>query len=167
MLWRHSAKLVDDYLQMLRLWTVALGVGLVGCATEEVPKSPFQTRSITPVEQQALQTSLAKALKDPGTAQFKWMPVIVVSDPKMPANQPIGYCGLVNGKNGSGDYVGFQKFYAVLSRDRNNQYVTGAIKYVENPSIVSATSKVDYEAGPVDLQAACKGWGFFDFSEAQ
>ena len=69
-----------------------------------------EMRPLTPSEKAALAKTLSQTLKDPNAPQFKWLPVAASG------NGPIGYCGLVNIKNSYGRYVGFHRFFAMISK---------------------------------------------------
>jgi hypothetical protein len=139
---------------------------LCGCATAS--QSPiFNTRQLTPAEKQMLRVSLARTLKDPDAAQFKWMPVVVPSLRSLPEDK-IGYCGLVNGKNSYGGYVGFKRFFSLLDRNANNEYISGTIQHIEGaPITFGGTSTVDDAVETGLVEGSCKSWGYTDFNQAQ
>jgi hypothetical protein len=56
---------------------------------------------ITAAEKAAIATAVANELRDPESARFRWLPNMSING---------RYCGLVNGKNGFGGYVGFVPF---------------------------------------------------------
>jgi hypothetical protein len=150
----------------MRAWTLPLLVVLCGCAT--TASTPvFQTRPLSVAEKATLQKSLAQTLKDPDAAQFKWMPAIVPG-PKALPDALIGYCGLVNGKNSFGGYVGFKRFYAELIRGANGEYVGGTIKHIEGaPITFGGNSSVDDAIETGATEGSCQAWGYTDFSQAQ
>src|SRR4051794_32228444 len=90
---------------------LAITLILGGCATAGSPPPSFDKRPLTSIEKESLRRSLSLTLKDPDTAQFKWLPA-VVPKPDAAPNAPTGYCGLVNGRNSYGGYTGFKRFYA-------------------------------------------------------
>jgi hypothetical protein len=103
---------------------------LSGCSRDKSAAEAFakaQHRNLTPAEKTALAKSLSQTLKDPRSAQFRWMPVILIT-----RNGIIDYCGLVNSRG----YVG--PFYAQLVA--GSTLSTGAIKAIDNGSPGLATS---------------------------
>ncbi len=88
-------------------------------------RANFHYRPLSPAERESLRRSVSMTLKDPDAAQFKWIPVIADG----PSGKPIGYCGLVNGKNSYGGYVGYTRFYAALKPNANGQYDSGATSH--------------------------------------
>jgi PBP1b-binding outer membrane lipoprotein LpoB len=55
---------------------------LSGCIKGKSPAEAFakaQRRNLTPAEKTALAKVLPQTLKDPRSAQFKWMPVILIT----------------------------------------------------------------------------------------
>ncbi len=68
--------------------------------------SSAQARDLTDVEKGAIADSIKRDLKDPDSAQFKWMPYR--------EDHGTGYCGMINSKNSYGGYTGFQPYNAVL-----------------------------------------------------
>ena len=104
---------------------------LSGCIKDKSTAEAFakaQRRNLTPAEKTALAKALSQALKDPRSAQFKWMPVILIT-----RNGIIDYCGLVNSRG----YVG--PFYAQLVAG-GPTLSTGAIKAFDDGSTGLATS---------------------------
>ena len=103
---------------------------LSGCIKGKSPAEAFakaQRRNLTPAEKTELAKVLSQTLKDPRSAQFKWMPVILIT-----RNEIIDYCGLVNSRG----YVG--PFYAQLVAGPTLS--TGAIKAIDDGSPGLATS---------------------------
>jgi hypothetical protein len=103
---------------------------LSGCIKDKSAEAfaTAQRRNLTPAEKTALTKALSQALKDPRSAQFKWMPVILIT-----RNGIIDYCGLVNSRG----YVG--PFYAQLVAG-GPTLSTGAIKAFDDGSPGLATS---------------------------
>lgn len=103
---------------------------LSGCIRDNSSAEAFakaQRRNLTPAEKTALAKALSQTLKDPRSAQFKWMPVILIT-----RNGIIDYCGLVKSRG----YVG--PFYAQLVAAPTLS--TGAIKAINDGSPELATS---------------------------
>src|SRR5260221_14712411 len=97
----------------LRILASLTAMFLCGCAsqpTERVLAAP--RRELAAAEKTSLATALSQTLKDPGAAQFKWMPIVMLERDGI-----TDYCGLLNGRNAYGGYVGFQKFYAQLNKN--------------------------------------------------
>ncbi len=114
------------------------------------------TRRLGQDEQAALTKVFAPSFKDPDAARFKWMPVILAERGGI-----TDYCGLVNGKNSYGGYIGYGRFYAQLRKDANGKFASGELRSVENPN---------REINPLDprwLNGICEGFGYSDFSRAQ
>jgi len=117
---------------------------LSGCIKDKSAEA-FATarrRNLTPAEKTALAKALSQALKDPRSAQFKWMPVILIT-----RNGIIDYCGLVNSRG----YVG--PFYAQLVAG-GPTLSTGAIKAFDDGSTGLATS-------------FCKTYGYTNLAQAE
>lgn len=65
------------------------------------------------------------------------------------------YCGLVNGRNAYGGYVGFQKFYAQLSKNDKGQFTRGLIRTVASDDVnTMATDGLCEKHGYLDLSQA-------------
>ena len=103
---------------------------LSGCIKDSTAEAlaKAQRRNLTPAEKTALAKALSQGLKDPRSAQFKWMPVILIT-----RNGIIDYCGLVNSRG----YVG--PFYAQLVAG-GSTLSSGAIKAMDDGSPGLATS---------------------------
>jgi len=145
---------------------VALCAAVSACATA-APQHVFNTRQLTSAEKEALRISLSRTLKDPAAAQFKWMPAIVPGPKSLP-DDLIGYCGLVNGKNIYGGYVGFKRFFAQLARNGKNEYISGTIEHIEGaPITFGGTATVEDAAETGAVEGSCEAWGYTDFSRAQ
>jgi hypothetical protein len=137
----------------------ALTTLLGGCSglhqpTVQVTAAP--KRELTPAEKLALAPIFAAGLKDPFTAQFKWMPVVLTERDGI-----TDYCALVNGKNSYGAYIGFVRFYAQLNKDDKGQFNKATLREVEPPN---------REINPLDprwLNGICEQFGYEDFSLAK
>lgn len=110
----------------------ALTMELAGCSglsqpTAQVTAAP--KRELTLSEKLSFAPVLAAGLKDPSTAQFKWMPVTLTERDGI-----TDYCGLVNGKNSYGGYAGFVRFYAQLTKDDKGQFIKVTLREVEPPN---------------------------------
>lgn len=139
---------------------------LGGCVTAQQPPS-FITRILTKNEKSALQAQLSQSLNDPGAAQFKWLPVDTAKS-DTPMEAPIGYCGLVNGKNLYGGYVGYRPFYAELTRDAKGEYINGVIKHISGPPVTLFGDDTMSEAVETGLtEGSCRAWGYANFGAAQ
>src|SRR5262249_6683094 len=109
------------------LAAVACTLMLTSCtstAMQELYKAqvPTAARPLTDAEKVALKKALSKDMKDPDATKFKWMPLAYDS-----ASETADYCGLVNGKNSYGGYVGFHLFRATLIRNAKGEYDSGTI----------------------------------------
>lgn len=123
----------------MRFWS-ALPIAAVllgGCASssDQIAALPkLEMRQLTAIEKEALRKSFSQTMKDPDATQFKWLPAVVANKDK-PTDTPIGYCGLVNGKNSYGGYVGYKRFYATLTRNAKGEYDRGVIEHIEGTPI--------------------------------
>jgi hypothetical protein len=83
-------------------------LALSGCARVNQPSDQTLAaprRDLTPAEKALLGHLLAQSLKDPDSAKFKWMPLVLSE-----RDGVTDYCGLVNGKNSYGGYAGYVRF---------------------------------------------------------
>jgi hypothetical protein len=129
---------------------------LVGCAGVQTPAVDTPRRELTSIEKAGISASVAATLKDPGSAQFKWVPVILteregISD----------YCGLVNSRNSYGGYGGFVRYYAQLIKDGKGQFTRAAVRDVEVPG--REINIID----PRWLNGICEKFGYTDLATAQ
>ena len=104
---------------------------LTGCSglnqpTAQVLAAP--KRDLTAAERTALTPTLSAGLKDPGAAQFRWIPVTLTE-----RDEITDYCGLVNGKNSYGGPTGFVRFYAQLGKDEKGQFTKATMRSIEQP----------------------------------
>ena len=131
---------------------------LTGCAGLSQPNAQVQTaskRDLSAAEKTALTPIISAGLKDPTSAQFKWMPVVISE-----RNGATDYCGLVNAKNSYGGYGGFVRFYAQLLKDDKGQFTKATVRAVEQPG---------REINPLDprwLNGICEQFGYQDFGGA-
>jgi hypothetical protein len=147
---------------------LSAAVGLSACTvTKQVPlsrtetsptaASPIEMRPLSPTEKTALAKTLSQAVTNPNAAQFKWLPVAAKS------SGPIGYCGLVNVKSTHGEYVGFRRFFAMISTGPKGDYIKGQIEHLDGIPVTSGASSA--EGGGL-TEENCKEWGYTDFSGA-
>jgi hypothetical protein len=117
------------------------------------PGETFTTRELTPEEKGSLSTNIAQGLKDPEAARFKWMPVVLRERDGI-----TDYCGLLNGKNSYGGYIGFARFYAQLLKDDAGRFTRLAKVAIETPG-----SEINiFASGKL-----CQAYGYFDFTLAR
>lgn len=65
---------------------------------------------------ESVRTALRENLRDPASAQFRWLPRV---------DGEILYCGFVNAKNAFGGYTGFVPYLAILpGEDAQSGHVT-------------------------------------------
>jgi hypothetical protein len=148
---------------MRRAAAIALCLILWGCGTTDDKPVGLEVRQLSAAEQEALRRSLSLALKEPDTAQFKWMPVLVG-----PKGRPTNYCGLVNGKTSAGAFSGFRKFAAALAQNSSDAYDHGTIQHVEGaPAIFEGSSNVGDTSAAGTTAELCKSWGYAEFSQAK
>jgi len=67
-------------------------------------------RDLSDAEKAAISKVVSDRLKDPESARFKWMKMVVGS---------INYCGLVNAKNSYGGYTGYTPFDASFATGKD------------------------------------------------
>lgn len=140
-------------------WVVLAMVVLAGCSGLNQPTDQVvaaSKRELSPSEKTALGPVFAAGLKDPGAAQFKWMPVVLTERDGI-----TDYCGLVNGRNSYGGYTGFVRFYAHLRKDEKGQFTRATLREVEQSG---------REVNPLDprwLNGICEKFGYDDFSIAR
>ena len=170
-----SHKLGDLEMEPGTRCTIALlsaAVALSACTvTTQVPLSqtdpsqratlPIEMRPLSPAEKSTLAKTLSQTVTNPNAAQFKWLPVPVS------AAGPIGYCGLVNVKVGGGEYVGFRRFFALISKGPKAEYIKGQIEHIDGIPITSGGNATENDAVETGLtEENCKEWGYTDFSGA-
>jgi hypothetical protein len=141
--------------------TVITQVPISRTDTSPTAAPPIEMRPLSPAEKAALAKTLSQRITNPSAAQFKWLPVAANG------TGPIGYCGLVNVKISSGEYVGFRRFFAMISKGPKGDYIKGQIEQIDgiplNPS-GDSTERGAREPGLTEEN--CKEWGYTDFSGA-
>ena len=141
-----------------RIGCLVVAIALTACAT--TPPANFEKRPLTMQEKEALQKSLAQALKDPA-AKFKWMPVIVSR-----GEESVGYCALVYGKNSYGGYIGYRTFFAMLTPNARGEYTGGTITYMGGRPTTLGNDTADDAVANGLIEGSCNRWGYTDFTEA-
>jgi outer membrane murein-binding lipoprotein Lpp len=132
---------------------------LAGCfsvARDDTPQSTSPSRELTAQEKAVLGPMIAAKMKDPAAAQIKWMPVI-----QQERDGVTHYCGLVNGKNSYGGYIGFLRFYAQLRLNAKGQYDLADARAFE---------EANREPNFIDsrwMNGICEQFGYMDFSVAK
>jgi len=150
---------------------LAAAAALSACTvTTQMPISPTETPAPAPIEMRALsaseRTALAKSLAqtvpNPAAAQFKWLPIATHG------SGSIGYCGLINVKSGAGQYAGFRRFFAMVSKGPKGDYVKGKIEHIDDlPVTAGGSGTIGGATADANLtEANCKEWGYTDFSGA-
>jgi hypothetical protein len=123
--------------------------------------SPIEMRPLSPTEKAALAKTLSQRLKDPNAAQFKWLPVAANG------SGPIGYCGLVNVKSSNGGYIGFRRFFAMISKGPKGDYIDGRIEHIDGIPVTLGGNSTEEDAVETGLtEDNCKNWDYTDFSGA-
>ncbi len=79
-------------------------------------------RDLTDKEKDVIRNAVGAGLKDPGSAQYEFLPFV---------GQKV-YCGRVNAKNSYGGYVGFVPFSTDLTV-RDGEIVAAGESYVSPP----------------------------------
>jgi hypothetical protein len=121
----------------------------------------MEMRPLSRAEKASLAKALSQKVTNPNAAKFKWLPVPVS------AAGPIGYCGLVNVKASNGEYVGFRRFFAMISKGPKGEYIQGQIEHIDGMPITLSGDSTDGGAlEPGLTQENCKEWGYTDFSGA-
>jgi hypothetical protein len=122
--------------------------------------APIEMRPLSSGEKTALTKTLAQIVPNPGAAQFRWLPIATNG------SGPIGYCGLINVKTDSGQYVGFRRFFAMLAKGPKGDYAKGQIEHIDGIAI-PATGNPEAPTLEMGLtEENCKEWGYTDFSGA-
>ncbi|MFI5016181.1 MAG: hypothetical protein ACHQAY_27930 [Hyphomicrobiales bacterium] len=158
---------------MKRAAILALCIALWGCGSSSDERQlGLDVRPLSDGEKQALGRSLSQTLAEPGSAQFKWMPVLVThteeskwiptfatSTPKFP---PVGYCGLVSEKGGA-----FRVFAATIAQGSGGQYDHGKIEGVDSAPAIPAGSRATKPAATHGaVEERCGKLGYSEFSLA-
>jgi hypothetical protein len=157
-------KALGESWRAIRLLSVV--ATLSACAvTTQVPIAPSATsslemRPLSAAEKATLGKTLSQTLKDPGASQFKWLPVAANG------SGAIGYCGLVNVKGGDGRYLGFRRFFAMISKGPNGDYGKGRIEHIDGIPVTSGSGSEDDAVETGLTEDNCKEWGYTDFSAA-
>jgi hypothetical protein len=141
--------------------TVITPVPISRTDTSPTATPPIEMRPLSPTEKAALAKTLSQTVPDPRAAQFKWLPVAANG------SGPIGYCGLVNVKISSGEYIGFRRFFAMISKGLKGDYIKGQIEHIDGiPIDLSGNSTEGGAREPGLTEENCKEWGYTDFSAA-
>jgi hypothetical protein len=129
--------------------------------TSPTANSPIEMRPLSRTEKAALAKTLSQTVTNPNAAQFKWLPVAAHGV------GPIGYCGLVNVKSNSGEYVGFRRFFAMISKGPKGEYIKGQIEHIDGIPVNLSGNNTEGGALEAGLtEENCKEWGYTDFSGA-
>jgi hypothetical protein len=115
-------------------------------------------RPLSSIEKAALRKALSQTIPNSSAAQFKWLPVAA------DGTGPIGYCGLVNVKNSNGEYVGFRRLFALISKGPKGEYINGQIEHIGGSALKDGTEGSSTERGLTEEN--CKEWGYTDFGGA-
>lgn len=101
-------------------------------------------RSLTPAEKSVVEAAASSGLLDPDAAKFKWFKY----------NGSDHYCGLLNGKNSYGGYIGYRHYSVDVKRDGSGNIVAAdklsvvdaSTSYADTMRIICETSaKADTE----------------------
>ena len=142
------------------LLTMCVGLGACNGVSTPLPETVnAPTRELTTQEKDIIRAVVVKNLRDPDAAKFQWVPLVVsgavVDAGATTANGDAAYCGLVNGKNLYGAYVGFRPFLVKMATGK----VPSAVFY----SLSTGPDDVGYDA----VAALCSHFGYTDFSNAK
>lgn len=132
---------------------LAAATTLTGCLpSEPTPEiAAAQRRELTAAEKAAIGRAVALTMKDPDAAEFIWAPFVIakregISD----------YCGLVNGKNAYGGYVGYQRFYSQLQFDGSGKLINVFPRGIANGADENGSMEVE--------RALCSRYGYGDLA---
>lgn len=112
--WKNGESMSESVCESQRTLQHERDIGVVpieGLVNTTKPKQ-LKARALTKQEKDTIIKAIKHELKDPSSAQFRWMQF--AHDIK-PNDWFIKYCGLVNSKNSYGGYVGYQPFLVILS----------------------------------------------------
>jgi hypothetical protein len=141
--------------------TVITQVPISRTDTSPTARAPIEMRPLSPTEKAALAKTLSQTVTNPSAAQFKWLPVAANG------SGPVGYCSLVNVKISDGKYVGFRRFFAMISKGPKGDYIKGQIEHIDGIPIDLSGNSTDGGAREPGLtEENCKEWGYTDFSAA-
>lgn len=101
-------------------------------------------RDLTDEEKALFIAAVKERLKDPDSAQFKWMPMRDEPNAEM-------YCGLVNSKNSYGGYTGFSPYQAMIVGENRTAAILISIGSGRDAAV---TAKVCADSGYPDLEMA-------------
>jgi hypothetical protein len=104
-------------------------IALAGCVSSEPTAEAIAAprRSLTAEEKAMISHAVAFKLKDPDAAKFLWTPLVVHTREGV-----TDYCGLVNGKNSYGGYVGFDKYYVQLGYNDAGKLAVVDVRWIAN-----------------------------------
>lgn len=100
---------------------VALALTLA--ASPSVGRPLGTPRSLTPAERAIVEAATTKELPDPDAAKFKWLKY----------NGHRHYCGLLNGKNSYGGYIGYRHYTVDVERDDAGHIVSAGKVSIVDP----------------------------------
>lgn len=89
-------------LQHMLVAVLGVSAGLIGAACAD---------ALTEKQKAAVMTAVRDELKDPDSAQFKWLDIPAALKAE---SGTLPYCVLVNAKNSYGGYVGFKPMQIIL-----------------------------------------------------
>jgi hypothetical protein len=154
----------DDWRRLIGVLSAAVALSACTITTLDPLARPepspsavaaVEMRSLSPTEKAALAKTLSQAVTNSNAAQFKWLPVAASG------SGPIGYCGLVNVKGSHGEYVGFRRFFAMVSKGPKGDYIKGQIEHIDGIPVTSGGSSTE---GSGVTEENCREWGYTDFS---
>ena len=131
---------------------LALSAGVAGCIETPAPEiASAPRRELSKPEKDLIAHVVSMDMKDPDAAKFLWVPIIE-------ANVSATYCGLVNGKNSYGGYIGYHPFMVRVTPDTTQPPVTGA-------SVIGFSTGPD-EYGNDPIAGSCSHFGYVNFGNA-
>lgn len=133
---------------MIRICATAIALlAAIPAMAVTIDLSDAKPRPLTASERGVIARAVAAALKDPDAAKFQWGPIILARD-------SAAYCGLVNGKNAYGGYVGFRPFMVRVT-------FSPARAVVDAKLIAVSTGPNDTGSDP--YAGACANFGYTGF----
>lgn len=128
---------------------VLAAVLATGCATAPLAQDPVaepaptysKFRDLTQAEKKIIAAGVSRALKDPESAKFEF--------PKFPvtSENSVVYCGMLNGRNSYGGYVGFSPFITTVAQSNGKIVSAGNVATDSDSLGTSILAKMCHDKG--------------------